>query len=117
LDEFQLIAGIFCSVEPRQPTPQMFPVLINPQRQFFGMLLFQEAQFKRGNFGLYFRRHRVSILNQILRSIQRFPQCLKGVWIVGLAFFLHGRIPKSAHRETETFVCIIAETQGFPQTV
>jgi hypothetical protein len=29
-----------------------------------------------------------SILNQILRPIQRFPQCLKSVRIIAFAFFL-----------------------------
>jgi hypothetical protein len=57
----------------------------------------------------------VSILNQILRSIQRFPQCLKSVRIVAFAFLLGGGVPKSADRRTQTFDCLIPEMQGFRQ--
>jgi hypothetical protein len=52
---------------------------------------------------LLYRPRIGSILNQILRPIQRFPQCLKRVRIVAFAFFLNGSVSKSADRRTQTF--------------
>jgi len=37
------------------------------------------------------------------------------VRIVSFAFFLDGSISKAADRGTQTFECIVPETQGFPQ--
>jgi len=67
-------------------------------------------------FGGTVRSHG-SILNQILRPTYSFPQRLKSVRIISFAFLLDGSISKAAHRGTQTFDCIIPETQGFPQSV
>jgi hypothetical protein len=58
-----------------------------------------------------------SILDQILSPIQSFPQRLKSVRIISFAFLLDGSISKAANRGTQTFDCIVPETEGFPQSV
>jgi hypothetical protein len=41
LNQFHCTERILSFINPRLPSLQMFPVLINPQRQFFGVLLLQ----------------------------------------------------------------------------
>jgi hypothetical protein len=55
----------------------------------------------------------VSILNQILRPIQRFPQSLKSVRIVAFAFFLYRSIAEAAYRGTQPFDGLVPNQEGF----
>jgi hypothetical protein len=58
-----------------------------------------------------------SILNQILGSIQRFPKCLKGVRIIGFAFFLDGSVPEAANRRTQTLDRVDPNPEGSCQSM
>jgi hypothetical protein len=59
--------------------------------------------------------HTYSILNEIFRSIQRFPQSLKSVGIIGFAFFFDSGVSKAAHRGAQTFDRFVANPKGFRQ--
>jgi hypothetical protein len=63
-----------------------------------------------------YRLHTVN-LNQILRPVQRLPQCLKSVRIVAFAFFFDGGVAKSAYRGAQTFDRLFPEVQGFRQSM
>jgi hypothetical protein len=56
-----------------------------------------------------------SILNQIFRPIQRFPQSLKSVRIIAFAFFLDGGVSEAAYRGAQTFDRFVADPERFPQ--
>src|ERR1700692_3273108 len=58
-----------------------------------------------------------SILNQILRSLTRFPQRLKRVRIIALTFLPDGRVPKAPYRGAKTFDRLIPNPEGFRQSV
>jgi hypothetical protein len=58
-----------------------------------------------------------SILNQILRPIQRLPQTLKSVRVIAFAFWFDGRVAKSAERGAEAFNRLVPEVQRFRQSV
>jgi hypothetical protein len=58
-----------------------------------------------------------SILNQILRPIESFPQSLKSVRIIRFAFFLDGSIAKAAYQDTQTFDRLAPDVEGFRQSV
>jgi len=57
------------------------------------------------------------MLNQILRPIQRFPQCLKSVRIIAFAFFLDGGVSKAAFCGAETFDGIVPNPERFREGV
>jgi hypothetical protein len=59
--------------------------------------------------------HTYSILNQIFRPIQRFPQSLKSVGIIAFAFFLDGGVSEAAYRGAQTFDRFVANPEGFRQ--
>jgi hypothetical protein len=59
--------------------------------------------------------HTYSILNQIFRPIQRFPQSLKSVGIIGFAFFLDSGVSKAAYSGAQTFDRFVANPKGFRQ--
>src|ERR1700722_3075739 len=50
-------------------------------------------------------------------TIYSLADRLKSVRIISFAFILDGSISKAAHRGTQTFDCIVPETEGFPQSV
>jgi hypothetical protein len=58
-----------------------------------------------------------SILDQIFRPIQHFPQCLKSVRVIAFAFFLDGCVRKPSHRRTQTFDRLVSEAEGFRQSM
>jgi hypothetical protein len=59
--------------------------------------------------------HTYSILNQIFRPIQRFPQSLKSVRIIAFAFFLDGGVSEAAYRGAQTFDRLVTNPEGFRQ--
>jgi hypothetical protein len=58
-----------------------------------------------------------SILNQILRPVQRLPQCLKSVRIITFALFLDGGVPKATYRRTQTFDRLVPNPERFRESV
>ena len=58
-----------------------------------------------------------SILNQIIRPIQRFPQRLKSRADIAFAFFLDGSVAKAADRGTKTFDRLVPKPEGFRQSM
>jgi hypothetical protein len=65
----------------------------------------------------FVRPHSGSILNQILRPIQRFPQCLKSVRIIASAFLPDGCVPKAADGGTKTFDRLVPNPERFRQSI
>ena len=59
--------------------------------------------------------HTYSILNQVFRPIQRFPQSLKSEGIIAFAFFLDGGVSEAAYRGGQTFDRFVANPAGFRQ--
>jgi hypothetical protein len=58
-----------------------------------------------------------SILNQILRPIQRFPERLKSVRIIAFAFWFDGGVPKAADRGAQASDRLVSNPEGFRQSL
>jgi hypothetical protein len=79
-------------------------------------MLYRRASSSSEVVRLY-RPHIGSILNQIFRSIQRFPQSLKSVGIIAFALFFDGGVSEAAYRGAQTFDRFVANPEGFCQSV